>query len=101
MAEVTKSNTDIEKAHSAIEDVKNEIISIEKSSMEEEKPTIDIDEISDLMEKANRSIGENNLQEAKSYYLKCVNVYNKLGKDAKRDIFEKLNKIRLKINNLS
>lgn len=98
-AEVTKGYKDIEKVNSMLEDVKNEIMSIEKSTAKNaiSSNKNGLKEINILISKINKALNENKLKEAKDYYLETVNVYNKLKNSDKKTVFGKLNELRSKL----
>ena len=63
LVEVTKSYKDIEKMNSMLEDVKNEIISIESTNASVNPKIVgnnDLNEINILISKINKAISENN-----------------------------------------
>jgi hypothetical protein len=99
-AEVTKGYNDIEKINNMLGEVKSEIANIENAN----KTCINnngLNDINILINKINRAIGENRLQEAKSYYSESVRLYKKLKNANKKEIFEKLNKLRTKLIEIS
>jgi hypothetical protein len=96
LAETTKSYKDIEKVNSMLEDVKNEIESIENVN----KPSLNnnnLSQISILIDKINKAIDETKLSKAKNYYLEAVELYKSLKISKKKEVFAKLNEIRNKL----
>jgi hypothetical protein len=101
LVEVTKSYKDIGKINSLLEDVKNEIISIEKSNPDNVINDDGLKKINILISKLSKALNENKFKEAKNYYLESVRVYKKLQNKDKKEIFKKLNELRIRLTKVS
>src|SRR3989338_6756051 len=90
-AEVTKSYKDIEKINNMLNDAKMEIESMapDSSNAANISPN-NLKEIGDLINKINKALSNNRLQEAKNYYLESVILYKKLKNEDKKEVFKKL-----------
>jgi hypothetical protein len=100
LVEVTQSYKDIEKINNMLEDVKNEMISIEKSNPSNVINVDGLKRINILISKINKALNENKLQEARSYYLESVRLYKKLKYEDKKKVFERLDKLREMLSKL-
>ena len=94
-AEVTKSYKDIEKINNMLNDAKMEIESMapDSSNAANISPN-NLKEIGDLINKINKALSNNRLQEAKNYYLESVILYKKLKNEDKKEVFKKLTNLK-------
>ena len=100
MVEATKDYKDVKKITNMINDAKAEVRSLEKESLNIENEIEDnqLKNISILMEKIDVFLNVNKIKEAKENYLECINIYKNLPQENKKDIFNKLNELRIRIS---
>jgi hypothetical protein len=92
MAEITRSQADIEKAKRLLSEVKDEIDEVEKKSAANMEKEINI-----LISKINELLDQNNGEEAKKYYIEAVHAYKQMQDNGQEKVFKKLEEARRRL----
>lgn len=101
MAEITRDYKEVQKINNMLNDAKAELEDIEKENLNSENETSEgkqLEEMHILIVKIEELLNENKIKEAKDNYLKCINFYKNLPESSKKEIFERLSDLRVRIN---
>ncbi|MBI2646844.1 hypothetical protein HYW99_00015 [Candidatus Woesearchaeota archaeon] len=101
MAEITRDYKEVQKINNMLNDAKAELENIEKENLNSENETSEgkqLEEMHILIVKIEELLNENKIKEAKDNYLKCINFYKKFPENSKKELFERLNDLRVRIN---
>ena len=101
MVEITRDYKEVQKINNMLNDAKAELENIEKESLNSGNETSEDNRLKDiyiLIEKIEELLNENKIKEAKDNYLKCINFYKNLPESSKKEIFERLSDLRVRIN---
>ena len=101
MIEITRDYKEVQKINNMLNDAKAELETIEKESLNSVNETSKDNQLKDiyiLIEKIEELLNENKIKEAKDNYLKCINFYKNLPENSKKELFERLSDLRVRIN---